>query len=101
MAIIVSQTLPEGVPIEMIDAVTDDMGVDTDPPEGLIVHTHSLVDGRVQIMDVWESQEAYDKFGAQRLIPAMENVAERRGIGPLPAGPEPTTIEVHQVVRGR
>jgi hypothetical protein len=84
MAIVFSQTLPAGVSIEMIDAVSDDMGVDTDPPEGLIVHTHSLVDGRVQILDVWESLAAHDKFEAERLAPAMGNAAERMGVSPPP-----------------
>jgi hypothetical protein len=101
VAIVFSQTLPEGVPIEMLDAVSDDMGVDTDPPEGLIVHTHSVVDGRVQIMDVWESQAAHDTFEAERLSPAMRKVAERLGFTPPPAPPEATVYDVHRVVRGR
>jgi hypothetical protein len=40
--------------------------VDSDPPKGLIVHTHYEKDGRVHI-DVWDSFEAHDIVGQSRL----------------------------------
>ena len=41
-------------------------------PEGLIVHTASeLPDGRVQIVDVWESSEAATAFEENQLFPAF------------------------------
>jgi hypothetical protein len=102
MAIVITQTMPEGTPIQMLDAVTEEMGVDSDPPEGMIVHTHYEEDGRVKILDVWESVELHTKFGEERLGPAFQKVAERNGIDASDR-PEvtPTTIEVHRVVRGR
>jgi hypothetical protein len=102
MAIIFEQTLPEGVPIQMIDAVTEEMGVDTNPPEGLIVHTHYEADGRVKILDVWESVALREAFDDDRLRPAYGKVAAQLGVE-LPQGGEPdmSTTEVHRVVRGR
>jgi hypothetical protein len=102
MAIIFTQTLPAGVPIQMLDAVTEEMGVDTNPPEGLIVHTHYEADGRVKIFDVWESSALREAFEADRLLPAQAKVAAQLGIE-LPQGDEPetSTTEVHRVVRGR
>jgi hypothetical protein len=102
VAIIFTQTMPEGVPLELLDAVAEEMGVHADPPVGLIVHTHFEEDGRVRIVDVWESAESHQKFVEERLGPAMAKVAAQRGIDMAQAGqPESSVTEVHFVVRGR
>jgi hypothetical protein len=100
MAVIYDQTLPEGVPVEMLDEVTSEMGVDNDPPAGLILHTHFSENGRARIMDVWESKEAYEAFGQDRLRPAMQAVAERHGITLDGREPETTIHEVLRLVKG-
>jgi hypothetical protein len=102
MAIIFTQTLPAGVPIQMLDAVTEEMGVDTNPPEGLIVHTHYEADGQVKILDVWESEALRAAFEADRLRPAQGKVAAQLGVElPQDGQPDTSTTEVHRVVRGR
>ena len=102
MAVVMIMTLPEGVPITMLDDVSKEMDVDNNPPDGLIVHTHSEVDGRVQVVDVWESAEAHQKFEVDRLGPAMGKVANARGLDMSQFGePKMTMNEVHMVVRGR
>jgi hypothetical protein len=100
MAVVVQQTLPPGVPIDMLDAVTDEMGVDASPPPGMIVHTHFEAGGRVQILDVWESAEDHQRFVQARLRPAMAKVAAARGFGLPQGGPEESVIEVHRLVLG-
>jgi hypothetical protein len=101
MAIIFSQTLPEGVTIDLVDAVTAEMGVKTDPPAGMIVHTHYEEGGRVRITDVWESADAHAKFVGERLAPAMVKVATEAGIdNPMADQPEAQIIEVHDIVLG-
>jgi quinol monooxygenase YgiN len=40
-------------------------------PSGCIVHTASEVDGRVRIVDVWESQQDIDNFFQSTLGPAF------------------------------
>jgi hypothetical protein len=96
------QTMPEGVTLDFLDAVTREMGVEADPPDGLIVHTHFDEGGRCRIIDVWESIGKFDTFRDGRLMPAMEKVAADRGIdmtqGPMP---ETTMTEVAGLVRGR
>ncbi len=79
---------PEGVTFAMYQAVNEEAGFATDPPAGLIVHTAGEVDGGLQIIDVWESQEAAERFGNERLMPAIKAVA---GDQP-PMGPEPPTV---------
>lgn len=102
MAVVMMVTMPEGVPISMLDDVSKEMDVHNNPPEGLIVHTHFEVDGRVQVVDVWESAEAHRAFETDRLGPAMGKVASARGLDIGQFGePDMTMNEVHMVVRGR
>ena len=61
--------------MEMIDAITDEMDVDTHPPAGVLVHVHYEKGGRIHGVDVWESAEAFQKFNELTLQPAMGKVA--------------------------
>lgn len=102
MAVIVQQTMPAGVPLAMLDEVTVEMGVDTNPPDGMIVHTHYEEGGRVHIVDVWESEQTHQTFVETKLRPAMGKVAAGRGFDLSQAGePDTSVVEVHRVVRGR
>ena len=83
--------------------MTAETNVDTDPPKGMIVHTHYSEGGQVHISDVWENESDYRTFAEQRLAPAMAKVAEAHGMTP-PAGPggnRMDVVDVHRVVRGR
>ena len=102
MTVILNQTMPAGTPIQLLDEVTDEMGVKSDPPAGLIVHVHYEHDGQVHVVDVWDSQEQYETFRDQRLMPAMQKVAGNHGMDLSQSQPnEPTVIPVHGMVRAR
>jgi hypothetical protein len=103
MAVLMRQTMPEGVSVDMLDAVTEEMGVRENPPDGLVVHVHFEEDGRAQVVDVWDSPEAYQRFADERLMPAMQKVAEQHGgpAAPPPDGAAPDMVEVTGIVRGR
>jgi hypothetical protein len=100
MAVIIRQSMPPEASLDMLDAVSKEMGVSEDPPAGLIVHTHYEQDGQVHILDVWESAEAHATFAQQRLGPAVQAVTERHGV-PAADAPEVSVTEVHGLVRGR
>jgi quinol monooxygenase YgiN len=101
MTVIMQQTMPEGTTLEMLDEVTREMHADTDPPTGLVVHTHFDEGGRTRVVDVWDSQEAYESFLESRLMPAMQKVAAGQGMD-MSQAPQPETsfLSVH-VVKGR
>ncbi|GAC1649048.1 MAG: hypothetical protein NVS4B6_24050 [Mycobacterium sp.] len=102
MAVIMQQVMPAGIPLDMLDAVTEEMGADTSPPEGMLLHAHYEQDGSVHILDLWESAEAFQAFRDSRLMPAMATVAEARGFDLAAAGPPETVFtEVHRLVRGK
>lgn len=99
MAVLLEQVMPEGVDVAMLDEVSTEMGVDTNPPEGLIVHVHFMENGRTRVVDVWESAEDLETFRQNRLMPAIQKVAESRGI--QMSRPETNVTEVASMVRPR
>ena len=65
------------------DAVSGRVGVDQDPPDGLITHTAGFSDdGTFRIFDVWESREQAERFEEERLVPAMQEVMGDGGAQP-------------------
>ena len=89
---------PEGIGTEMYDAVTAEMDIANDPPEGLIFHWAGEVDGKWTVTDVWESGEHSDRFRQERLFPAVRKLS---GMDPEGGGPQPTVTEfpVHNYVK--
>jgi hypothetical protein len=74
-------TIPPGIDEQMYDAVNAKLGEEM--PDGLIVHTAGrLENGEFQIIDVWESREAHDRFSQGRLWEAIKTVARDRGMDP-------------------
>lgn len=69
----------------------------------MISHAHYEQDGRIQILDVWESvAAAHEAFRDSRLMPAMAKVADARGFDLAAVGPSETAFtEVHRLVLGK
>ena len=98
MTVLLEQNLP--VPRAMIEAVSRQMDVAGDPPAGLIAHV-TLEDGEgSRIVDIWESQAAYEAFRTSRLEPALQAVAAAQGMDMPPAMSEPTFTEAYDLARG-
>jgi uncharacterized protein YuzE len=97
VAVLVELVFPAAITIEVIDAVTDEMDVDTHMPAGGILHLHYEKDGRVHGVDVWESAEALQAFMEST---TMGKVAAAHGIDLARAGqPEMSVTEIHRLVR--
>jgi hypothetical protein len=60
-------------------------------PPGRLHHVALESDGNIQVFDVWESQEAFEAFGAT-LMPILA------GLGADPG--QPMVTPVHNVIRG-
>ena len=100
MAVLLEQHLP--VPRAMIEAVSARMGVQGDPPAGLLIHIAVEEPGGTKIIDVWESQADYEAFDASRLGPAVAEVAASQGMElPTDGGSAPTFTDAYDVVRGK
>ena len=79
-----------GAGIEKYDAVQSALGWDGDTgaPEGLQAHAAGPTEAGFCVIDVWESEAAWDTFFADRLMPAFQEV------GDVPQ-PAVTRFEVH------
>ena len=74
------------------------VGVEDDPPEGLIVHAAGEEDGKWRSVSVWESEAAYERFRDERLMPA---VVQALGEETAQAGPPPQeSFEARHLVKG-
>ena len=56
---------------EMYDAISAEVDIDHNHPLGLIMHGATEVDGRMQIAQVWESEDYAGAFDRERLEPAL------------------------------
>jgi hypothetical protein len=85
----------EGTP-EEYDQVNEKMDAVANPPDGLIVHTGADIgNGKMRVIDVWESADAYGKFAESQLGPAIVEV-----VGPDAPQVAPEITELRQVIKG-
>ena len=56
------------------DDVSEHLGLDTNPPDGMIVHTAGWDEegGVFRVLEVWETKEDSERFRRERLQPAFE-----------------------------
>jgi hypothetical protein len=59
---------------ETYEKIVAEVGLDGRAPDGLIVHTAGRTADGVRIIDVWESEDAHQRFLADRLGPARSRV---------------------------
>jgi hypothetical protein len=80
------------------DAISERLDADTDPPEGLIVHTAGFDedDAVFRILDVWETREHGERFTRERLTPIMEALLGDAEDVPPPA--RDGSYELHNIV---
>jgi hypothetical protein len=81
----------EGMTPEVYEGIYEAVNFPAEPIDGLLSHAAAKTDGGMRIIDVWESEGAFEKFIDERLGPAMGKV---EGASGLPQ-PEPTYVEVH------
>ena len=85
----------QDVPIDATSyrRIADDLG-DT-PPEGLVVHLAiERPEGGLRYIDVWQSQEHWDRFVEERLHPVVHGLLSEVFGDDLPPEPEQTPLPV-------
>jgi hypothetical protein len=77
------------------DQVTEKLDPDNNRPDGMIIHTAATAgDGKMRVVDVWESQGAFESFAQERLGPAVTEV-----VGEDNPPPDIQIEELHNVVK--
>ena len=89
MAIGVQQDFP-GATLAQYDQVIQKMGFRPKGPgaPGGLFHWVTKTDSGIRVVDVWESREQFEKFGAEKVGPITAQVG-------VPAPPKITFFEVH------
>lgn len=67
---------------EQYNAVNDQMGVEENPPDGLIFHAAGGFGEGWSVIDFWESREHFDRFMQERLGPAIQELGDQAPPGP-------------------
>jgi len=75
------------------DAAHAIMEVDTDPPNGLLVHSAGPIEEGWGVIDFWESRETFDSFVADRLMPRLQSLGDRG----FPNPPDVKEFAVHNL----
>jgi hypothetical protein len=91
MAIAALMEFPVGT-VEQYDAVIAEMNLGGKPGPGGIFHVAGPTpDGGIRIVDVWESQEALEKFAGEQIMP----ITQKHGI----EAPKVTVWPVHGMLK--
>jgi hypothetical protein len=80
----------DGVKPDEYDKVIEELGLDDEHADGGLLHFAGLDDSGLRVVDVWESPEHFERFGQERLMPAVQ----RAGVE---GEPEVTLVELHNV----
>jgi hypothetical protein len=91
MAFIRMFTNPDGTQ-DQYDAASAQIGVGSDNmPEGGVLHVAGPgPDGGWRVVEIWESEDAAQKFDAEKVEPVLQQVGIQR--------PTPETWQVHNLV---
>ena len=80
----------EGGTLDQYDQVLEKMELGGSLPDGGVFHWAAKTDDGVRVVDVWESQEAFDKFAEEQIGPITAEVGLSE--------PKVTPHEVHNTL---
>jgi hypothetical protein len=85
-----SQEMYEAVGEKMFGTRSSDFA-SVDAPDGLLMHRAGPSEDGWYVCDVWESQEHFDRFVQERLMPALQEMG-------APPGERPQVYEIYNLV---
>ncbi len=88
MAVVMVMHWPEATR-EQYDEARRRVGWEADQPEGGLVHLAWVEDDGLHVVDVWESQAAFERFANERLMPVV------KGELGIPGEPSVRYAELH------
>ena len=64
------------------DRICEALNFPGDWPDGLLAHVAAEADGKLRVMDVWESRQRFDRFVEERLQTAVTEAMGERAEAP-------------------
>lgn len=61
-----------GVTPEQYGRAMSNLGLDAKPPQGGILHIAGFTGGTLRVLDIWDTQQAFEKFQQERLTTAVQ-----------------------------
>jgi hypothetical protein len=61
-----------GVTPEQYNRTMTNLGLDAKPPHGGIIHVAGFSGGSLRVLDIWDSQQEFEKFQQERLQAAVQ-----------------------------
>ena len=84
-----------GATLDQYDRVMELMGRDGSPmdvaPDGLLFHWAAATDDGIIVVDVWETDEQFDRFAKEQIGPSTQQAG-------IPAPPVVTRYAVHNML---
>jgi len=84
-------TIP-GIDQEQFEAIHKVL-IAGEPPKGLLFHSSAPIEGGWQVIDFWESRQAYDAA-----MPLVQKAIESAGVTPQ-GSPSVEEFAVHEIIR--
>jgi hypothetical protein len=75
------------------DAIDEKLGIASNPPEGMIVHSAGFAGDKFRMVDIWETPQDFERFQSERLIPTVFDVVGQDG-----SAPTTQSYELHNLI---
>ena len=62
----------QGVTKDQYNQVMQNLDLDRTTPAGGVLHVAGFTTGTLHVLDVWETQQAFERFQKDRLTPAVQ-----------------------------
>ena len=85
----------KGASLDDYEKVAAELGAENVAPDGLLVHVAGEFEGDLRVIEVWDSQQQYERFRDGQLIPAMVRVLGGNGAFPPEVVRGHETMDVH------
>ena len=63
-----------GMTPDQYNQVMQALDFDNKPPSGGVFHVAGFMGNTMRVLDIWDSQQAFEKFQKDRLTPALQKV---------------------------
>ncbi len=73
MAVAMTMHWP-GLTSDQYDAVMAKLGLDANPPAGAVLHVATETDHGIDVVDIWQTEQAFNSFLEQRLLPVVSEL---------------------------
>jgi hypothetical protein len=89
MAVAMTMHWP-GLTPDQYDAIMAKLGLDANPPAGAVLHVALETEHGIDVLDVWQTDQAFNGFLEQRLLPVVSELG-------ITGEPEITIVPLHNL----